>query len=77
MVIVMKNLSRKYNTNENLQILVQLLFILVLSRLFMLVMMAVYNGVMGTDRSISFLMNEWDAKRYQFIVDNGYTYPLD
>ena len=57
MVIVMKNLSRKYNTNENLQILVQLLFILVLSRLFMLVMMAVYNGVMGTDRSISFLMN--------------------
>ena len=73
----MKNLSRKYNTNENLQILVQLLFILVLSRLFMLVMMAVYNGVMGTDRSISFLMNEWDAKRYQFIVDNGYTYPLD
>ena len=73
----MKNLSRKYNTNENLQLLVQLLFILVLSRLFMLVMMAVYNGVMGTDRSISFLMNEWDAKRYQFIVDNGYTYPLD
>ena len=63
MVIVMKNLSRKYNTNENLQILVQLLFILVLSRLFMLVMMAVYNGAMGTDRSISFLMNEWDAER--------------
>ena len=22
-------------------------------------------------------MNEWDAKRYQFMIDNGYTFPID
>ena len=22
-------------------------------------------------------MNQWDAKRYQFMIDNGYTFPLD
>ena len=43
----------------------------------MLIMVPVYNGIMGTNRSFSFLMNEWDAKRYQFMVDNGYTFPLD
>lgn len=54
-----------------------MLFILVLSRVVMLIMVPVYNGIMGTNRSFSFLMNEWDAKRYQFMVDNGYTFPLD
>jgi hypothetical protein len=32
---------------------------------------------MGTDRGVAFLMNQWDAKRYQFMIDNGYTFPLD
>ena len=48
-----------------------------MSRLFMLVLMVIYNVYMGTDRSIAFLMNQWDAKRYQFMIDNGYTFPLD
>lgn len=73
----MNYLTDKYRKNSDFRLAVQLLFILVLSRLFMLVMMIVYNAVMGTDRSISFLMNQWDAKRYQFMIDNGYTFPLD
>jgi hypothetical protein len=67
----------KYIKNKNAQIFVQLLALLVVSRAFMAVMVPVYNGIMGTDRSFSFLMNEWDAKRYCYMVENGYTFPLD
>jgi hypothetical protein len=73
----MDYLSRKYRENENFQLLLKILFIMLASRLFMLVLMAIYNVYMGTDRSISFLMNQWDAKRYPFIIDHGYTFPLD
>lgn len=73
----MRTISEKYQSNKNMQILLQLIVLLLLSRLIMFIMVPVYNGIMGTDRSFSFLMNEWDAKRYQFIVDNGYTFPLD
>ena len=73
----MNTLIEKYKKNSNFRLAVQLLFILVLSRVVMLIMVPVYNGIMGTNRSFSFLMNEWDAKRYQFMVDNGYTFPLD
>lgn len=73
----MKTKSVKYHSYENQHILLQLLAILLISRLFMLIMVPVYNGIMGTDRTFSFLMNEWDAKRYQFMVDNGYTFPWD
>lgn len=73
----MNTLIEKYKKNSNFRLAVQLLFILVLSRVVMLIMVPVYNGIMGTHRSFSFLMNEWDAKRYQFMIDNGYTFPLD
>jgi hypothetical protein len=67
----------KYIKNKNVQIFVQLLILLAVSRVFMAVMVPVYNGIMGTERSFSFLMNEWDAKRYYYMVENGYTFPLD
>ena len=73
----MNTLIEKYKKYSNFRLAVQLLFILVLSRVVMLIMVPVYNGIMGTHRSFSFLMNEWDAKRYQFMIDNGYTFPLD
>lgn len=73
----MNNLSEKYRTNENFRLFLKLFFILLMSRLIMLVLMIVYNVYMGTDHSIAFLMNQWDAKRYQFMIDNGYTFPLD
>lgn len=73
----MDNLSKKYRTNENFRLFLKLLFILLMSRLIMLILMIVYNIYMGTDHSIAFLMNQWDAKRYQFMIDNGYTFPLD
>lgn len=73
----MNDLVKKYGENENFRLVLQIILILLLSRLFMLMMMAVYNIYMGTDHSISFLMNQWDAKRYQFMIDNGYTFPLD
>ena len=73
----MKTKSVKYHSYEKSQILVQLLAILLITRMFMLIMVPVYNGIMGTDRTFSFLMNEWDAKRDQFMVDNGYRFPWD
>ena len=73
----MKELVKKYRENENFQLFMKILFIMITSRIFMLIIMLIYNLYMGTDRSISFLMNEWDAKRYQFMIDNGYTFPLD
>ncbi len=73
----MNILSEKYKNNENFRLILKLLFIWLISRLIMLLLMAVYNAYMGTDHSIAFLMNQWDAKRYQFMIDNGYTFPLD
>lgn len=73
----MKKIAEKYKDNENFRLVLKLLFILLMSRLFMLLLMMIYNIYMGTDRSIAFLMNQWDAKRYQFMIDNGYTFPLD
>ena len=73
----MEKLTKLYKENENFRLFLKLLFILLMSRLVMLVLMVVYNVYMGTDRSIAFLMNQWDAKRYQFMIDNGYTFPLD
>ena len=63
--------------NQNYKIFMCLLVIFILSRLIMAIMVLVYNNVMGTNHSFAYLMNPWDAKRYQFIIDNGYTYPLD
>ena len=68
----MERLAKIYRENENFRLILKLFFILLMSRLFMLVLMVIYNVYMGTDRSIAFLMNQWDAKRYQFMIDNGY-----
>lgn len=73
----MNMLSEKYKNNEKFRLILKLLFIWLISRFIMLLLMAVYNTYMGTDHSIAFLMNQWDAKRYQFMIDNGYTFPLD
>lgn len=61
--------------NDNFKLLLKILIIFAISRLIMLVMVPVYNGIMGTNRSFIFLMNEWDAKKYAYIINNGYTYP--
>lgn len=63
--------------NENFKLLLKILLVFAVSRLIMFIMVPVYNGIMGTDRTFTFLMNEWDAKRYAFMIDNGYTFPLD
>lgn len=63
--------------SPNYKIFMSLLVTFILSRLLMAIMVLVYNNVMGTNHSFAYLMNPWDAKRYQFIIENGYTYPLD
>ncbi|MDO5401840.1 MAG: hypothetical protein Q4F11_00225 [Eubacteriales bacterium] len=70
-------LRKRYEDNADFRLFVQILLIFVLSRIFLAVMVPVYNGIVGTQHSFSFLMNEWDAKRYHFIIENGYTFPLD
>lgn len=73
----MERLKRIYRENDNAALFLKILFIMAASRFLMLILMIIYNLNMGTDRSISFLMNQWDAKRYYFMVNNGYTFPLD
>ena len=75
--LYMNNIKKRYEDNANFRLIVQILMIFVLSRIFLAAMVPVYNTIMGTSRSFSFLMNQWDAKKYWFIIENGYTYPLD
>ena len=51
----------RLKNNENYRLLLKILIIFAISRLIMLIMVPVYNGIMGTHRSFLFLMNEWDA----------------
>ena len=67
----------RLKNNENCRILLKILIIFAISRLIMLIMVPVYNGIMGTHRSFLFLMNEWDAKKYAYIINHGYTHPTD
>ena len=67
----------RLKNNENCRLLLKILIIFVISRLIMLIMVPVYNGIMGTHRSFLFLMNEWDAKKYAYIINHGYTHPTD
>lgn len=73
----MNYLVTKYRENENFRLLLKIVLILLATRFLMLLLMAAYNLYMGTDHSVAFLMNQWDAKRYQFMIDHGYTFPLD
>ena len=54
----------RLKNNENCRLLLKILIIFAISRLIMLIMVPVYNGIMGTHRSFLFLMNEWDAMKY-------------
>lgn len=67
----------RLKNNENYRLLLKILIIFAISRLIMLIMVPVYNGIMGTHRSFLFLMNEWDAKKYAYIINHGYTHPTD
>ena len=67
----------RLKNNENCRLLLKILIIFSISRLIMLIMVPVYNGIMGTHRSFLFLMNEWDAKKYAYIINHGYTHPTD
>lgn len=71
----MKALYEKIKNNNNLQLFLKVFLIWFCSRLFMLLMAMVFNIFSGTDYSFSELINQWDAKRYYYITENGYTFP--
>lgn len=73
----MKGMAKSCRENADARLFMQILMIFVVSRVFFALLVPVYNGFAGTHHSFSFLMNEWDAKKYQFIIDNGYTFPTD
>ncbi len=73
----MNMLIKQYRENEDIRLFCKILFIFLMSRLFMLVMMAAYNLGMGSSRPVESLMNPWDAQRYRYIIDYGYTFPMD
>ena len=73
----MNYLSKKYKEDENFRLILKILFIWLCSRLFMLILMLIYDLWNGADYSVYELINKWDAKRYFYIVENGYTFPND
>lgn len=73
----MNYLIKKYKENDKLRLVIQILGLLIISRVLMLITMLIYNASTGNSHSIAFLMNQWDAKRYYYIIENGYTFPLD
>ena len=73
----MSMITKAYREKEGFRLFLKLLMIFLISRLFMLIMMIVYNKTKGVDYSISFLMNEWDAKWYARMTEKGYMFPTD
>lgn len=70
-------LIKLYKENSNFKLAANILFVWFLSRVLMLAVALIYSRATGEGASFTQLINQWDCKRYQYIVDNGYTFPLD
>lgn len=76
----MKAVVKRYRENAEFRLFIWLLTALLASRAVMLLLVFVYHAITGDAGQAggyTVLMNPWDARRYQFIIDNGYTFPLD
>lgn len=72
-----QNLVKRYRENENFRLAVNVMLIWLCSRVFFLLVAAIFNVVNGTDSTFTELLNQWDCKRYNYIVEHGYTFPND
>lgn len=72
-----QTLVKKYRENENFRLAVNVMLIWICSRVFFLLAAAIFNAVNGTNSTFTELVNQWDCKRYNYIVEHGYTFPND
>ncbi len=73
----MNYLTKKYKENADFRLFANICLIWLGTTIVMMVVALIYNVVTGTDKSYIDLMAVWDAKRYNYMVENGYTYPND
>lgn len=74
---MVQTLTRKYKENENFRLLVNVVLVWLCSRVFFLLAAVIFNVVNGTNSTFTELVNQWDCKRYNYIVEHGYTFPND
>ncbi len=72
-----QTLVKKYRKNENFRLAVNVMLIWLCSRVLFLLAAAIFNVVNGTNATFTELVNQWDCKRYNYIVEHGYTFPDD
>ncbi len=70
-------LVKKYKENDDFRLFANICFIWLCTTLVMMVVAIIYNMVAGYDKSYIEIMAVWDAKRYNYIVEHGYTFPND
>ncbi|MBQ4283441.1 MAG: hypothetical protein IJB96_05875, partial [Lachnospira sp.] len=73
----MSGIIGKIKENDNAALFLKICFVWVCSIIAMMLIGIVYCIVTGTEKGFIELMQIWDAKRYNYIVENGYTYPQD
>ncbi len=68
---------KRYKENENFRLIVNVMLVWLCARVFFLIVAAIFNAVNGTNVAFTELVNQWDCKRYNYIVEHGYTFPDD
>lgn len=70
-------LVRLYKENSDFNLASKIILLWLASRILFYAVAVLYSAFSGEGASFTELMNQWDCKRYQYIVDNGYTFPMD
>ncbi len=73
----MKELVNKIKQNEDASLFAKICLTWLGTLITVMLIGIVYCVATGTEKSFTELMAIWDAKRYHFIVENGYTFPHD
>lgn len=72
-----QTLVKRYKENENFRLVVNVMLVWLCSRALFLLVAAIFDIVNGTNATFTELVNQWDCKRYNYIVEHGYTFPND
>lgn len=73
----MSGVISKIKENENAKLFIKICLTWIGTTIAMMIVGLIYNVVRGTEMGYLDLLQQWDAKRYRYIVDNGYTFPQD
>lgn len=71
----MNKLIKSYKEDKDFKLFVDICFLWLMVVVFNMIAACVYNYITGSTDTFVTLMNRWDAKRYCFMAENGYTHP--